>query len=64
MATQAAATAEGQAATAEIELLQMRAKILSAKEKYARLEREEEAVLTAAREAHMNALQEVRLVPP
>jgi hypothetical protein len=28
--------------------------------RYARVEREAAAVLTAAREAHMNALQEVR----
>ena len=60
VATQAAAAAEGRAAAAEIELLRTRAKLLSAEEKYARVEREAAAVLTAAREAHMHALQEVR----
>ena len=40
VATQAAATAEGRAAAAEIELLRTRAKLLSAEEKYARVERE------------------------
>ena len=60
VATQAAAAAEGRAAAAEIELLRTRAKLLSAEEKYAKVEREAAAVLTAAREAHMHALQEVR----